>query len=74
MAKPKPPRPSKAIRKALDRAIQIMGGIVQAAAKLDVTISAIQNWRKNGMSGDRALQIEKLSGVSRALLRPDLYA
>jgi DNA-binding transcriptional regulator YdaS (Cro superfamily) len=61
-------------RAALDRAIKQAGGIVAAAEKLGVTVSAIGYWRKKGLPPERVREIETLTGVPRAELRPDLFA
>jgi DNA-binding transcriptional regulator YdaS (Cro superfamily) len=59
---------------ALNEAIEKGGGIVKLAKTLDVTISAIQQWRTRGLPAKRAKPLEKASGVSRTRLRPDIYA
>jgi DNA-binding transcriptional regulator YdaS (Cro superfamily) len=71
MPKTKPPAMSPQIRRALDRAIEILGGIVKASERLEVTVAALQNWRSRGVPAGRALQLEELTGVSRKRLRPD---
>jgi len=59
---------------ALNEAIEKGGGIVKLAKTLDVTISAIQQWRTRGLPPKRVKPLETASGVSRVRLRPDLYA
>jgi hypothetical protein len=59
---------------ALNEAIKIMDGIVAAAAKLKVTVAGVQHWRRRGVPPERCKEIELLTGVSRARLRPDIYA
>jgi DNA-binding transcriptional regulator YdaS (Cro superfamily) len=59
---------------ALNEAIKKGGGIVKLAKTMDVTISAIQQWRKRGVPPPRAKQLETATGVSRARLAPDVYA
>lgn len=59
---------------ALNEAIEKGGGIVKLAKTLNVTISAIQQWRTRGLPSKRAKALETASGVPRARLLPDLYA
>jgi DNA-binding transcriptional regulator YdaS (Cro superfamily) len=59
---------------ALNEAIEKGGGIVKLAKTLEITISAIQQWRKHGVPPKRVKPLEAASGVSRARLAPDIYA
>lgn len=34
----------------------------------------VQKWRYNGIPPEYVLHVEQISGVSRELIRPDLYA
>jgi len=61
-------------RKALDLAIDNLGGIVKAAERFGVTVSAIGYWRAKGVPFGRLKEVSEASGVSREQLRPDLYA
>jgi DNA-binding transcriptional regulator YdaS (Cro superfamily) len=60
--------------KALNEAIEKGDGIVKLAKTLNVTISAISQWRKRGLPPKRVKPLEAATGVSRVRLRPDLYA
>jgi DNA-binding transcriptional regulator YdaS (Cro superfamily) len=46
---------------------------VKAAADLDVTPGAIWQWAENQVPGERVIPLEKVTGISRHELRPDLY-
>jgi len=59
----------------LDAAIKQAGGQAQLAALLGVRQSYVSNWRNRGgrVPAERVLDIEKVTGVHRCELRPDLY-
>lgn len=65
------PGPLRALEQAIDNA----GGQVAMATALGLKQSAISNWvtRKKRVPAERVLSVERLSGVSRHDLRPDLY-
>jgi len=55
----------------LDRAIKAAGGLTKLAASLDITKQAVAQWDE--VPPLRVLEVERVSGVSRHDLRPDLY-
>ena len=55
----------------LDEAIRAAGGIGALARGLGISQPAVSNWHK--IPAERVLAVEALTGVSRSLLRPDLY-
>lgn len=56
------------------RAAQAVGGQSALARELNVTPQAVQRMCKTGrIRAELVLPVEKLSGVSRHELRPDLY-
>lgn len=57
--------------KGLREAIAAAGGVRALARKIGVTHPAILGW--NLVPVDRMLAIEKVTGVPRERLRPDLY-
>ena len=57
----------------LDRAAKVMGTQAALAEKLGVTAQAVTNWRRNGVPAERVLDIERVTGVPRHELRPDIY-
>lgn len=56
---------------ALALAIKNVGGLAGLADPLDVSIQAISQWKE--VPPLRVLAVERLSGVPRHKLRPDLY-
>lgn len=56
---------------ALRRAIQNMGSAAKLAAGLGITDQAVGQWKR--VPPGRVLAVEKLSGVPRHELRPDIY-
>lgn len=58
---------------ALERAIEAVGTAAKLAQKVGVTAMAVSNWKVRGIPAERVLAIEKVSGVKRHELRPDLY-
>ncbi len=55
----------------LGLAIEAAGGIMRLAYALGISEAAVSQWEK--IPPDRVIPIEKLTGVKRELLRPDLY-
>jgi DNA-binding transcriptional regulator YdaS (Cro superfamily) len=59
----------------LSKAIQSAGGQKALADLLGVRQSHVSNWlnRNKRVPAERVLDIERVTGVSRTELRPDLY-
>jgi hypothetical protein len=55
----------------LKAAIDAAGGMRALARLLGITFQAIQQWKK--VPAERLLEIERVTGVARERLRPDLY-
>lgn len=59
---------------ATKKAIKYSGGVTAVAEALDVTPQRVSNWNRRGsIPPTYVLSVEKLSGVSRHKLRPDIY-
>ena len=60
---------------ALKKAIDLAGGQTQVAKKCNTTQQRVWNWinRDKKLPAEYVLTIEKLTGVSRHELRPDIY-
>lgn len=55
----------------LDRAIKAVGSSKELARRIGVTPQAVSQWK--AVPPSRVLAVERASGVSRTVLRPDLY-
>lgn len=61
-------------REALDRAAATLGGLGRLARLLEITPQALSSWRLRGrVPATRVLEVERLTGISRHALRPDIY-
>jgi TorA maturation chaperone TorD len=56
----------------LDEAIRVAGGVGALARKIGISQPSVSNW--SHVPAERVLSVEAATGVSRASLRPDLYA
>ncbi|MDR7027241.1 transcriptional regulator [Rhizobium rosettiformans] len=56
---------------SLAKAIKAVGGPAEMARRIGVTVQAVCQWKK--VPPNRVLTVERVSGVSRSDLRPDLY-
>jgi TorA maturation chaperone TorD len=55
----------------LNEAIKAVGGVSELARRLGISQPSVSNW--NRIPAERVLEIESVTGVSRIVLRPDLY-
>jgi DNA-binding transcriptional regulator YdaS (Cro superfamily) len=55
--------------------IEQLGGPTKAASLLGISNpSVVINWReRNRIPADRAIAVEELTGISRHVLRPDIF-
>jgi DNA-binding transcriptional regulator YdaS (Cro superfamily) len=59
---------------SLSKMIEASGGRVWLASKLGVTPQAIMGWiRADRIPAERVIEIERVTGMPREALRPDLY-
>ncbi|VIO67235.1 Chaperone protein TorD [Bradyrhizobium ivorense] len=56
----------------LERAIDAAGGVAPLARKIGIAQPSVSNW--NRVPAQRVIAVESATGVSRKVLRPDLYA
>ena len=56
---------------ALQKAIDSVGSVAELARRLHLNRQAVSQWRR--IPPGRAAMIEKITGISRAELRPDLW-
>lgn len=58
----------------VDRIVEAYGGAAALARRLGISRNAISDWRAaNCIPAERVLDIERLTGVPRHLIRPDIY-
>src|ERR1700730_14405164 len=55
----------------LDEAIRVAGGVAALARRIGISQPSVSNWSR--IPAERVLTVEQATGVSRAILRPDLY-
>jgi TorA maturation chaperone TorD len=55
----------------LDQAIQAAGGVSALARKIRISQPSLSNWSR--IPAERVLAVESMTGIDRAVLRPDLY-
>ena len=68
--------------RAINAAIMVAGGSQKALGELvakkirrekPFSSEAVAQWLKNGVTAERAVDIERATGISRADLRPDIF-
>src|SRR5437588_2074944 len=55
----------------LDEAIRVAGGVGALARKIGISQPSVSNWAR--VPAERVVSVEAVTGVSRSVLRPDLY-
>jgi DNA-binding transcriptional regulator YdaS (Cro superfamily) len=57
----------------IELAGDVVGGLAPLAARLDVTVQVVSNWRTRGVPPDKCLAVERATDgkVTRRELRPD---
>lgn len=55
------------------QAISAAGGAAAIARELGITLAAITLWKRRGIPANRVLAVERMSGISRHQLRPDVF-
>lgn len=55
----------------LDQAIHAAGGVGALAQKIGISQPSLSNWQR--VPPERVLAVESVTGINRAMLRPDLY-
>lgn len=59
------------VDKALKEAIEVAGGMRSLGRKLGIRHQAISQWDR--CPATRVLELERLTGIARETLRPDMY-
>jgi TorA maturation chaperone TorD len=57
--------------RGLQEAIRAVGGVTELARRIGISQPSVSNWIR--IPAERVLAVESVSGVARAVLRPDLY-
>ena len=55
----------------LDKAIRSVGGVSELARRIGIAQPSVSNW--NRVPAERVTAVEAATGISRAILRPDLF-
>jgi TorA maturation chaperone TorD len=55
----------------LQEAIRAVGGVTELARRIGISQPSVSNWTR--VPAERVLTVEAVTGVTRAILRPDLY-
>lgn len=55
----------------LQAAISAVGGVTELARRIGISQPSVSNWTR--VPAERVLTVEQVTGVARAVLRPDLY-
>lgn len=62
-----------AVMNAIADAIRKAGGPTKLGKALGITRQAVEQWRERVVPPEHVLAIEKLTGITRYELRPDIY-
>ena len=57
--------------RGLREAIEAVGGVTELARRIGISQPSISNWTR--IPAERVLSVEAATGITRAVLRPDLY-
>ena len=55
----------------LQEAIRAVGGVTELARRIGISQPSVSNWTR--IPAERVLEVESVTGIARAVLRPDLY-
>jgi TorA maturation chaperone TorD len=58
--------------RGLQEAIRAVGGVTELARRIGIAQPSVSNWSR--IPAERVLSVESITGVTREVLRPDLYA
>lgn len=57
--------------KSIEKAAAAVGSKSELARRLGVKVQSIQQWKR--IPAERVLEVERITGIARHKLRPDLY-
>lgn len=49
------------------------GAAAEIARALTINHAAVRQWKDRGVPAERVLEVERLTGISRHVLRPDVF-
>jgi DNA-binding transcriptional regulator YdaS (Cro superfamily) len=59
---------------SIEKAVQALGSQSALARAVNVTPQAVQQWVESGrVSHKKVIEVERVSGIPRQALRPDIY-
>ena len=71
---PQPPEAGRHLgRTALECILAERGMATRLAEALEISKAAIFQWKANGVPAERVLDVERITGVARQKIRPDIY-
>ncbi len=57
----------------ITKAVEKAGGRSAVARALNVNVETVRQWEVRKLPAERAIDLEKISGIHRSFLRPDLW-
>jgi DNA-binding transcriptional regulator YdaS (Cro superfamily) len=57
----------------LDEYLAEHGAATRVAREIGITHSAVLQWKEKGVPAERVLDVERITGISRHELRPDVF-
>jgi DNA-binding transcriptional regulator YdaS (Cro superfamily) len=66
-------QPTSPLAAVAQEAVAAAGGSAVIARQFGITVAAITLWKKRGIPAGRVLVVERLTGISRHKLRPDVF-
>lgn len=57
----------------IDRAADVVGGQRALAEAMGISPQAVNKWKSSRVPAERVLDFERVSGLSRHEIRPDIY-
>ena len=63
----------KQIVNAVEAGAQVFGTRAELARQMNVSRQTLNSWRVRGVPANRVILFAKVTGLPRALIRPDLY-
>lgn len=65
--------PSVDFRGIFAKVEDAVGGVAKIKTAFGITKQAVNRWRHAGIPAARVLDVERISGIAREVLRPDIF-